>query len=755
MTSLVSIHAKVLPGPYGDTYHYGKVLRYRAGYLAMKRSAVVAILSLLCAAAIWADENTDRAAQLEKSGDPAGARQALARAVQNAPSNLETLGAYAAFLERYGDPEARTLYRQLLTQSNKSGDRARAAEASRQLVLLDLMAGDRAGAGADLDAYHAAGGADWKNGALPAPKTGGPEAKTIEIPGPMRSFSRMAAIAPDVRPEEIMPAVARNVVTNGYQASHSNDALEQTEYLKLVHRYLSQARELEKLAGAGKVIKVETCESPEAGDLLKILGFRMRGGCGSEVVLETVNAARAFLSTDSGFPLADLEAALRENRAFTYDFHPTKVPVLYGPEYWLNAKEKGSDFIETFLSDPSICRFYLGMSKLDPETADSLKRDIPAMRLRTFAHILDFFGAQFEIRNGHAVVPGGQHSASAWSDLAGASPDKGSAFFEKLMIKDDGWLASLYDALARIHGPVQVYLTEPNRMKRFYAAVRGKVTSPGPARPVFRSNADMMLLTTRLRIDPNGQPHIPGSLDVWKNLFVNHPQGKYDGKLTKSAAGWKEPDDVLEALFGLSRKAVENEPLKIFMAVSDIDRERPAPMTAATVDRLARNYKELGAQYSLFSDAPEVSDAAINLFIDTALAIDHIKDQALKQDTAGIMQGLAGLWQIFTREGCLPPAKSDAALKGILEPFGAIHNNVELFDAGRGGCEVAAGVYRQQHRLHRHAGPHSAASRRQRGFARFRGRNPGRAGDAACARRTAHHRAGYVIPARRQSGERR
>ena len=30
------------------------------------------------------------------------------------------------------------------------------------------------------------------------------------------------------------------------------------------------------------------------------------------------------------------------------------------------------------------------------------------------------------------------------------------------------------------------------------------------------------------------------------------------------AASWKDPDDVLEALFALSRKAVENEPLKIF-----------------------------------------------------------------------------------------------------------------------------------------------------------------------------------------------
>ena len=44
----------------------------------------------------------------------------------------------------------------------------------------------------------------------------------------------------------------------------------------------------------------------------------------------------------------------------------------------------------------------------------------------------------------------------------------------------------------------------------------------------------MMLLTTRLRLDADGKPHIPGNLEVWKNLFTNHPQGKYDGKLTRS-----------------------------------------------------------------------------------------------------------------------------------------------------------------------------------------------------------------------------
>src|SRR6202012_3576615 len=110
----------------------------------------------------------------------------------------------------------------------------------------------------------------------------------------------------------------------------------------------------------------------------------------------------------------------------------------------------------------------------------------------------------------------------------------------------------LYDALPRTHAPTQDSLTEPARMKRFYSAIRGRITTPGPARPVFRANADMMLLTTRLRMDANGQPHIPGSMDLWKNLFISHPRGRYDAKLSKAAASWREPDDVMEALFALS-----------------------------------------------------------------------------------------------------------------------------------------------------------------------------------------------------------
>ncbi len=688
----------------------------------MKCSTALAVFGLALASPVL-DGAQNQAREMEAAGEVAGARAALARAVESQPNSIPALNAYAEFLDQYGDPASREAYSRLLAALERSGNIARAGIIARRLTALDLLAGDREAAARDADAYRTATGKSLGlAGAPPPASTSAPAGARAPIPGPLRSFARMAAISPEAGPDDILPALARNVVTSGYQASHSNEALEQTEYLKLVHRYISQARELEKLAGDAEAIKIENCDSPTAAELLRILGFRMRGGCGAEVVLETVNAARAFLTTDSGFPLNRLEQALRTNRPFAYDFHPTMVPVLYGTEYWLGgAKDKEpGDFLESLIADPAQCRLYLGLSKLDRTTAEEIRSAVPYTRLKAFSHVLDFFGGMFEIRNGKAVVPGGARSAAAWGELTGASADEGTDFFDKLLAKDDGWLASLYDALARIHGPVQDYLTDPARMKRFYSAVRGRITSPGPARPVFRSNTDMMLFTTRLQMDADGKPHIPGNLEVWKTLFVNHPQGKYDGKLTRLATTWKEPDDVLEALFALCRKSVENEPLKIFMAISDLDRGRSKPLEAATVDRLARAYHDFGTQYTLFAESRNLSDHSMIQFLDTAETIAHMHDQAFKADVAGTFQSVTGLWQILVRQQTIPEARADETFAAVVSPFAQLHSNRELFDAGRAAVQKllaaapgAATATPQERMVGLLAGPETASADRE------------------------------------------
>ncbi|MCX6625862.1 MAG: hypothetical protein NTY38_33325, partial [Acidobacteria bacterium] len=650
----------------------------------------IVVSFLLASSALGFAQDGDwaaRARQLEGTGDGAGALALLKQSVQDSPGDLSALSAYAEYLDAQRDPDAREAYEKLLTSLGTAANSERRAGVARRLVILDLLAGDRTAAVRHLEQYRGAGGRALTPPAAVDKRSAEVETRpAIEIPGPIRSFSRMAALSPDLHPEDVLPALARNVVTNGYQAVSSNEALDQTEYLKLVIRYLSQARELQKSAGADKVIRIAACESTQAADLLRVLGYRMRGACGSDLVLETVNATRAFLTIDSGFPLAELEQSLRTNRPFNYDYKPAKIPVIFGPEYWMAAREKQSgEFIDAFIGDPSLCRLYAGMAKLDPETAEVLRKDIPVQKIKIFAHVLDFFGGMYEFREGKAVVPGGARSAQAWAELVGVAPDKGAAFFERLLARDDGWLAGYFDALARISGPVAEYLTEPARMKRIYQALRGKITSPGPARPVFRSNSDLMLLTTRLRLDASGKPHVPGGLEIWKGLFINHPHGKYDGKLTKAASGWKEPDDLLDALFGLSRKAVENEPLKIFMALSDVDRGREKPLEPATMDRLAREYRRFGAQYSLFSEVPALSDKTVLAFLDTAQAVGQIRDPLLRADAAGVFQSLASLWQIFVRQRSIAERDADATLAGLMDPFTRLKGARDVFDAGRSG----------------------------------------------------------------------
>ena len=77
-------------------------------------------------------------------------------------------------------------------------------------------------------------------------------------------------------------------------------------------------------------------------------------------------------------------------------------------------------------------------------------------KIRAYAHVLDFFGGMFEIRNGKAVVPGGARSEKAWADLVGASPDKPGAVLRAPDRQRRRLAGQLFRrALAHQHNPVQ------------------------------------------------------------------------------------------------------------------------------------------------------------------------------------------------------------------------------------------------------------------------------------------------------------
>ena len=493
---------------------------------------------------IQAQDLSNRARQMEMNGDGPGARALLMQAANSTPPNPEALKAYAEFLDRHRDPTAAGLYERLLTVEE---GRER-AEVARRLLLIDARNGDWNAAQKHMEIFRTAGGTG-----LTLPNSASADAKKpiVLVPGPIRSFNRMAALSPDLNPDDLLGALARNVVTNGYQAASSNEALEQTEYLKLVVRYLSQARELDKLAGAQKVIKIETCDSAQTGDLLRVLGYRMRGGCGSDVVLETVNATRAFLTIDSGFPAGRAGTVAAHQPAVHLRLQAHRgAGALRAGILDFRAREQAERRVHRLLSSAILpfaactwaCRSWI------PPTADELRKAVPAQRSRAFAHVLDFYGGMFEIRNGKAVVPGGARSEKAWAELVGVSPEKGAAFFESL-VAEGRWLAGKLFRFALPHrldiprmARCRNYLTEPERLKRFYAAIRGQGDQPrsGPSgvpRQHRHDAADHAPAAGSRMASRTSR----AASNVWRELFTNHPHGKYDAKLTKAAAGWKDP----------------------------------------------------------------------------------------------------------------------------------------------------------------------------------------------------------------------
>lgn len=504
------------------------------------------------------------------------------------------------------------------------------------------------------------------------------------IPGPRRSFLRMAGISQKVRPEEVLPLLSRNVFTQGFQGSS-----QPTEFLILLRRYVVQARELSSLAEkTGLVLRVENCS--DAGPLLRILGYRIRPDCGGPgTSLQTEDAERAFLAIDSGFPLTALEQTLQGGKPFEYPYSAEAVPVLFAESDWTqlskkNLRENSRDLLETILNDSSIARLYWAVSRLDGETVHTLRQEVGLQRLLPYATILDFYGRELCISNGSVRVPGGPPAAAAWKELVGADPSSPSSFIMKVLSKDKGWLAAYFDVLSRARASQQPYFTDSRRLPLFYSAVKSADTMVTATRGSFRPAPWMLLLATRLQFDKSGQPLIPGGLDEWNDIVLRSPDSNTVRRLAKRIGTAQNPDQLIAVMFALSRAPSESGPLQAYMAVSEIDSRRTPEhrLSPATVRLLARKYADYSDQYRIFSEFPELNDQSITLFLQMARGLNGVPAQD-RGNAFGIFQANVGLWQVLARQGQIPAAKLNESWQQLIQPFAVVRSSGQVYDSAR------------------------------------------------------------------------
>ncbi|HJT68780.1 MAG TPA: hypothetical protein VJ731_01200 [Terriglobales bacterium] len=543
------------------------------------------------------------------------------------------------------------------------------------------------------------------------------------IPGPLRSFERMAGISQKVSPEEVMPLLARNVYVQGYIGW--KDSGSPTEFLILLGRYVNQAKELAALAGESGEVRISGCD--QAGQLLRILGYRIRGECGQDnATLVTDEPERAFLTVDSGFPLPALEMALRKRESFSYPFPSSRVPLMFREDDWKNAikqsHSRNYSGLELFLYHPSLARLYWAMSRIDEQTRISLQQSIGLRKLLPLSADLDFYGTQLCIRNGRVQVPGGERVESQWKELAGANPENPSEFVQRLLAKDNGWLAAYFDTFARVNRERQAWFADKDRFKTYYAAFRGNDVSSDAARPAFRLAPGLLLLLTRMQLGSDGQPIVPGGLDFWRQVLSEKSERKLVREWGKRSAGFKNPEDVLQAMFSLSRLGTSLGPLQMYLLFSEMEATRGPDrrLSNETMHALAKRFDEYDEQYLIFSEFPELNDSSVVAFLNTANAVNGISNHTLRGNAMGTFQANIGLWQILARQGQIPRAKLNDSWQELLKPFTSVGGSAQLFEAGRKSLNVALqaanvrGYASEDEIIDLMAGPHEPGADAQR-----------------------------------------
>ena len=299
--------------------------------------------------------------------------------------------------------------------------------------------------------------------------------------------------------------------------------------------------------------------------------------------------------------------------------------------------------------------------------------------------MLDFYGSHIQIRSGRVIVPGGPAAEGAWKDLVGASPESAGDFVARLVAKDNGWLAAYFDSMSRVNSTQQAHFTETKALRRYYDALRGKDSSNDAARGVFRADPRLLLLLTRLQWEPNGEPHVPGNLDAWKRVLHQKSDSSLVRYWGRKAKSFDTPQQLLEAMFALSRLQLEAGPLQAYLLTSDLDSKRSPEhrLSPDTVVMIASRFSEFSDQYLIFSEFPALDDSSISTFLNVAANLGGIRNQNVRGNAMGTFDASVSMWQILARQGEIPAADIKTSWDHVLQPYAKVNAAPQLFDAGR------------------------------------------------------------------------
>jgi hypothetical protein len=507
---------------------------------------------------------------------------------------------------------------------------------------------------------------------------------TVIIPGPLRSFLRMAGISQEIPLDEVLPMLARNASLLGYRERRP------TEYLVLVNRYVHQARELELLVDTHGDIRLSGCQ--DAARLIEILGYKVQGRCGqSNAFLATGNSERAFVTIDSGFPLTLLEQSLQKNAPFTYAFAPTRVPVFFSEKDWveIDAQNRNApgNLIDMLLHDQDIDRLYWALARCDQETRLALMQSPGLRRLVPLAPVFGLYGSGIAIRSGSVVLPGG--TKKDWEDVVGTSANSPGDFVFNLLTRDRGWLAAYFDALSHLNRMQQAHLSEGTRLRHLYDAYRSTAPRPNAGAGVFPRNAELLILFASLKWDASGDPQILEGLGVWNEIFSKKSKTNSTNEWPRQSRRYDTPERFLEMLVASCNFGIVSGPVQIFLTLEAMNAGKPEGhrLSDPTELLVANRLPQFNHWFSIFAEFPALDDGSLTRFVNAADRIDGISNAALRANALGAMQANIGLWQILARQGQIPNEQLNTSWQNAVQPFMGASSTVQTFEAARASLQ--------------------------------------------------------------------
>jgi hypothetical protein len=244
------------------------------------------------------------------------------------------------------------------------------------------------------------------------------------------------------------------------------------------------------------------------------------------------------------------------------------VPLPLPAESWAYVRGVGAGAPESLLHRILATReaslAYFGLSAMDDQTREYLGASPTALAAVTdavHAPLLALYGRSLHVHDGVVDVPGGREAVPLWEDAAGVPVTQPAEFLRRVLDKDGGRLALLYDVVAHLEPRARDFVLglgaaessqpaersgDSRRLERFralYRACAAALVSWDPrARPFERAGFDAAHVLSLMIMRQDGRPAGPSWRPYWEAVFAPDTPGGQPVRVTGPVSAWEPVD---------------------------------------------------------------------------------------------------------------------------------------------------------------------------------------------------------------------